>query len=163
MAVRDSKNIFSYLWAYFSLLTWPTYSVTSTAGAFVEYTFTVSRFVLKNPFAISPSCRRASPFLNYKCMPAFNVYLIGPVVEIFGPVGPQGAPYSVQLDNGAATNYSSSNPIYHPQTMLFQAANLGSGAHTVKLRSEAWNNSALTLGIDYAQVFSTPSLQPKHT
>ena len=35
--------------------------------------------------------------------------------------------------------------------------------HTVKLRSEAWNNSALTLGIDYAQVFSTPSLQPKHT
>ena len=96
-------------------------------------------------------------------MPTFNVYLIGPVVEIFGPVGPQGAPYSVQLDNGAAANYSSSNPIYHPQTMLFQAANLGSGTHTVRLRSEAWNNSALTLGIDYAQVFSTPSLQPKHT
>jgi len=100
--------------------------VTSTAGAYVDYTFT------------------------------------GPVVEIFGPVGPQGAPYSVQLDNGAATNYSSSNSIYHPQTMLFQAADLGSGSHTVRLRSEAWNNSALTLGIDYAQVYSTPSLQPKH-
>ena len=101
-------------------------------------------------------------------MPAFNVYSIGPMVEIFGPVGPQGAPYSVQLDNGVATNYSSSNPIYHPQTMLFQAANLGSGAHTVKLRSEAWNNTesaaGLMLGIDYAQVFSTSSLQPtKHT
>ena len=94
-------------------------------------------------------------------MPAFNIYSIGPVVEIFGPVGPQGAPYSVQLDNGYATNYSSSNPIYHPQTILFQAANLSSGAHTVRLTSEAWNNSALTLGIDYAQVYSTPSLQPK--
>ena len=94
-------------------------------------------------------------------MPAFNIYSIGPVVEIFGPVGPQGAPYSVQLDNGTVTNYSSSNPSYHPQTMLFQAANLGSGTHTVRLTSEAWNNSALTLGIDYAQVYSTPSLQPK--
>jgi hypothetical protein len=95
-------------------------------------------------------------------MPEFNIYSIGPVVEIFGQVGPQGAPYSVQLDNGAATNYSSSSPIYHQQTMLFQAANLSNGAHSVRLTSEAWNNSALTLGIDYAQVFSTPSLQPKH-
>ena len=97
-----------------------------------------------------------------QCMPGFDIYSIGPVVEIFGPVGPQGAPYSVQLDNGAATNYSSSSPIYHPQTILFQAANLSNGAHTVRLTSEAWNNSALTLGIDYAQVFSTPSLQSKH-
>ena len=95
-------------------------------------------------------------------MPEFNIYSIGPVVEIFGPVGPQGAPYSVQLDNGAATNYFSSSPIYHQQAMLFQAANLSNGAHTVRLTSEAWNNSALTLGIDYAQIFSTPSLQPKH-
>ena len=94
-------------------------------------------------------------------MPAFNIYSIGPVVEIYGPLSPQGAPYSVQLDNGASTNYSSSNPIYRPQTMLFQAANLGRGTHTIRIRSEAWNNSALTLGIDYAQVFSTPSLQPK--
>ena len=96
-------------------------------------------------------------------MPAFDIYSIGPVVEIYGPLSPQGAPYSVQLDNGTATNYSASNTIYHPQTMLFQAANLSNGAHTVRLTSEAWNNSALTLGIDYAQVFSTPSLQPKQT
>ena len=161
MAVRDSKYCLGYLWAYFSLLTWLTYSVTSTAGAFVEYTFTVSRFILKDVL-ISPYCRRASPFhVTNAVHAAFNIYSIGSVVEIFGPVGPQGAPYSVQLDNGDARNYSSSNPIYHPQTMLFQAANLGSGAHTVRLRSEAWNNSALTLGIDYAQVFSAPSLQPR--
>lgn len=99
--------------------------VTSTPGAFVEYTFT------------------------------------GAAVAIFGPVGPQGAPYSVQLDNGPPTNYSSSKQFYHPQTMLFQAGNISSGTHTVRLTSEAWNNSALTLAIDYAEVFSAPSLQPR--
>ncbi|KAF8800280.1 hypothetical protein BYT27DRAFT_7118036 [Phlegmacium glaucopus] len=99
--------------------------VTSTAGAFVEYSFKVSA-----------------------------------AVAIFGPVSPQGAPYSVRLDNGATTNYTTSKQFYQPQTMLFQAENLGSGAHTVRLTSEAWNNSALTFAIDYAQVYSTPSQQP---
>jgi hypothetical protein len=87
---------------------------------------------------------------------------LGAAVAIYGPVGPQGAPYSVQLDSGATTNYSSSKQSYQPQTMLFQAGGLSNGAHTLRLRSEAWNNSALTLGIDYALVFSAPSLQPKH-
>lgn len=43
--------------------------------------------------------------------------------------------------------------------ILFQASNLGGGQHTVKLTSEAWGNSSLTLAVDYAQVYSTPSSQ----
>ncbi|KAF8160606.1 hypothetical protein B0H34DRAFT_806139 [Crassisporium funariophilum] len=96
---------------------------TTSAGAFVEYTFE------------------------------------GDSVAVYGPVGPNGAPYSVQLDGGASANYSSNKVLYRPQTMLFQASQLGGGKHTVKLRSEAWNNSALTLAVDYAEVFTTPSLQ----
>ena len=43
--------------------------------------------------------------------------------------------------------------------VLFQASNLGKGEHTVQLKSESWDNSALTLGIDYAEVYTTSSLQ----
>ncbi|KDR75003.1 hypothetical protein GALMADRAFT_226651 [Galerina marginata CBS 339.88] len=98
--------------------------ITTTAGACVEYTFSVSA-----------------------------------AVALFGPVGPSGAPYSVQLDGGAPANYSAYKQFYRPQQVLYQAANLGSGKHTVRMVSEAWNNSALTLAIDYAEVFTTPSLQ----
>jgi hypothetical protein len=45
--------------------------------------------------------------------------------------------------------------------ILFQAGNLGGGQHTVTLTSTAWNNSALTLAIDYAQVYTTYSLEKR--
>lgn len=87
--------------------------------------------------------------------------LLGAAVAIYGPVGNQSAPYSVQLDNGTVTNYTSAKQFNQPQTMLFQAGGLSSGAHTIRLTSQA--SPAVTLGIDYALVFSAPSLQPKHT
>jgi hypothetical protein len=76
-------------------------------------------------------------------------------------VGPSGAPFSVQLDNNAAQNFSSYKLFYRPQMILFQASNLGGGQHTVTLTSTAWNNSALTLAVDYAQVYTTSSLEKK--
>jgi len=82
-------------------------------------------------------------------------------VALYGPVGPSGAPFSVQLDNNDAKNFSSSKQFYRAQTMLFQASNLGGGQHTVKLTSEAWGNPSLSLAIDYAQVYTTPSLQKR--
>lgn len=86
---------------------------------------------------------------------------IGAAVAIYGSVGPQGAPYTVQLDNGATANYSSFKQFNRPQTLLFQDGNFSSGAHTVRLTSEAGNSSLLMgLAIDYALVFSTPSIQP---
>ncbi|KIM45457.1 hypothetical protein M413DRAFT_66291 [Hebeloma cylindrosporum] len=82
-------------------------------------------------------------------------------LALYGPVGPTGAPFSVQLDNNTANDFSSSSnkQFYRPQMILFQASNLGGGQHTVKLTSEAWGNSSLTLAVDYAQVYSTPSSQ----
>jgi hypothetical protein len=80
-------------------------------------------------------------------------------MALYGPVGPSGAPYSVQLDNNAARNFSAYKQFYRPQNMLFQASNLGVGQHTLKLRSEASNDSALALAIDYAEVYTTSSLQ----
>ncbi|KIM45456.1 hypothetical protein M413DRAFT_442126 [Hebeloma cylindrosporum] len=85
----------------------------------------------------------------------------GDSVAIYGPVGPSGAPYSVQLDNNAAKNFSSYKQFYRPQMILFQASNLGGGQHTVTLTSTAWNNSALTLAIDYAQAYTTSSLEKR--
>ena len=82
-------------------------------------------------------------------------------MALYGPVGPSGAPYSVQLDNNAAQNRSSYTQFFRPQTILFQAGNLGGGQHTLKLRSEAWSNSALTFAIDYAEVYTTSSMQER--
>ena len=81
-------------------------------------------------------------------------------MALYGPVGPSGAPFSVQLDNSPAKNFSPSKRFYRAQTMLFQASNLGGGQHTVKLTSEAWGNSSLSLAVD-AQVYTTPSLQKR--
>ena len=82
-------------------------------------------------------------------------------MALYGPVGPSGAPFSVKLDNNAAKDFSSYKQFYRPQMILFQASNLGGGQHTVKLTSEAWSNSSLSLAIDYAQVYTTPSLQKR--
>jgi len=83
-------------------------------------------------------------------------------MALYGPVGPSGAPYSVQLDNKAAQNFSAYKQFYRPQTMLFQASNLGLGQHTVKLRLEvAVNDSAVALAIDYAEVYTSSSLQKR--
>ncbi|KJA20057.1 hypothetical protein HYPSUDRAFT_43686 [Hypholoma sublateritium FD-334 SS-4] len=83
----------------------------------------------------------------------------GDAIALYGPVGPTGSPYSVQLDSSTPSNYSAYKSVYRAQQMLFQASNLGGGQHSVRVQSQAPDNSALSLGIDYAQVFTAPSLQ----
>ncbi|KAJ3512633.1 hypothetical protein NLJ89_g3413 [Agrocybe chaxingu] len=56
-------------------------------------------------------------------------------------------------------NFSANKPSARPQTLLYYAANLGGGEHSLVVRSEAWNNSALVLGIDFAEVFTTAALE----
>ena len=82
-------------------------------------------------------------------------------MTLYGPVGPNGAPFYVQLDNNTAINFSSNKQFYRPQMVLFQASNLGGGQHTVKLTLESGSNSSLSLAIDYAKVYTTPSLQKR--
>ncbi|KAF5328847.1 hypothetical protein D9619_011703 [Psilocybe cf. subviscida] len=84
--------------------------------------------------------------------------VLGDAVAIFGPVGPNGAPYSVQLDDNPPTNFSANKQFYRPQTVLFQAGHLGGGAHKVRLVSQAWKNSTMQFAVDYAQVYTTQAL-----
>lgn len=79
-------------------------------------------------------------------------------MALFGPVGPNCAPYSVQLDKETPEYYSANYRVYRPQNPLYRANNLGTGEHTVRITSQAAPNSALTFAIDYAQIYSTPSL-----
>ncbi|CAA7260591.1 unnamed protein product [Cyclocybe aegerita] len=66
--------------------------------------------------------------------------------------------FTFKLDSSAPANFSTNKPSARPQTLLYYAANLGRGEHSLVVRSEAWNNSAQTLGIDFAEVFTTAAL-----
>jgi hypothetical protein len=77
-------------------------------------------------------------------------------VSLYGPVGPEGSPYSVQLDGGLHTNYSSAKQSYTPQVLLYHADNLGPGKHSLRLSNQP-SSSGQVFAIDYANVYTTPS------
>lgn len=84
----------------------------------------------------------------------------GDAVLLYGPVGPNGAPYSAQMDNGVSSNYTTSTSTYRPQTLIYYGSNLGAGSHTLKITVQPFNSSyPLTLAVDYAEVFTTASIQ----
>ncbi|KAJ3502298.1 hypothetical protein NMY22_g18632 [Coprinellus aureogranulatus] len=87
----------------------------------------------------------------------------GDAVALYGPVGPKGAAYEVAINIGNAlpNNYTTNKPFFRPNMLLYQATNLGSGSHEVTLRVLPGNDSSgesNTFSVDYAQVFSAPSL-----
>jgi hypothetical protein len=87
----------------------------------------------------------------------------GDAVSLFGPVGADGALYSVSVDVGNAlpNNYTTKKGFYRPNQMLYHVNKLGPGRHTVTLTVLAENNASgesSNLAIDYAQVYTTPSL-----
>jgi len=89
---------------------------------------------------------------------------LGDAVLLYGPVGPNGAPYSAQVDNGNPSNYTTNSSTYRPQTLLYYGSNLGAGSHTLKITVQPFNSSyPLTLAVDYAEVFTTASIQRAST
>jgi len=80
-------------------------------------------------------------------------------VALYGPVGPDCGPYSVSLDGNTPTNYSATKQFYRPQQMLYQASNLGGKEHKVLIQSQVGGYSAMYFAVDYAMVYTTPSLQ----
>ncbi|RDB16640.1 hypothetical protein Hypma_002369 [Hypsizygus marmoreus] len=84
----------------------------------------------------------------------------GEGVSLYGPVGPDGAPYAVQLDNGPMRNFTSNKGRYTPQMLLYHANNLDPGTHRLKLLYQP-STSGQALAIDYANVYSTMGLQFK--
>lgn len=81
----------------------------------------------------------------------------GDGVSLYGPVGPNYAPYSVQL-NGGALSFSAFKSQNASQVLLYHADNLGPGPHTLSLLFQP-SSTGQTFAIDYAEVYTTPSIQ----
>lgn len=75
---------------------------------------------------------------------------------MYGPVGPNSSAYSVQVDNGSEALLNATKEFYRAQQILFYAGNLGKGQHTLRVQSGAAASGELA--IDYANVYSAPSL-----
>ncbi|KAF9501657.1 hypothetical protein BDN71DRAFT_1479240 [Pleurotus eryngii] len=76
-------------------------------------------------------------------------------VQLFGPIGPLGAPYFVQVDGGPVRSLTSAKDFYAAQMMLFHADNLGDRKHVLQLEYRGSLNQSFA--IDYANVLSTSS------
>lgn len=82
----------------------------------------------------------------------------GDAIQIFGSVGPDNAPYSVELDGGSPVTYNATKLSDYQQVLLYYADNLGPGQHNVQMT----NNPAVsgqTLNLDYALIDSVPSVE----
>lgn len=131
-------------------------SVSATAGSYVTYTFQVSYLLSFANIPLSYLCRVRVMCASKRVLHGF----VGDAILLYGPVGPNGAPYAAQMDNGVPSNYTSNSLTYRPQTLLYYGSNLGAGSHTLKITVQPFNSSyPLTLAIDYAEVFTTASIQ----
>ena len=82
---------------------------------------------------------------------------VGDAVQIFGTVGPQVSPYTVELDGGATATYNATKYANYQQVLLYYADNLGSGSHSVKITNQP-SLSGESLNINYALVDTVPSV-----
>ncbi|KAL0956688.1 hypothetical protein HGRIS_002815 [Hohenbuehelia grisea] len=85
-------------------------------------------------------------------------WLLGNGVQLFGPVGPNQAPYEVQIDGGEVRRFSASKATYTPQMLLYHADQLSSGKHVLKLVYRPTEVNQI-FAIDYANVLSTANSQ----
>ncbi|KAF8634680.1 hypothetical protein AX15_000781 [Amanita polypyramis BW_CC] len=87
---------------------------------------------------------------------AFSIPLFdlcaGDAISLYGPVGSNGAPYNVQIDDKPATSYQANrSPAF--QMLLYHANNLGSGNHTLTFTCQPVQQQLC--GIDYVNIYST--------
>ncbi|TFK23059.1 hypothetical protein FA15DRAFT_757541 [Coprinopsis marcescibilis] len=83
----------------------------------------------------------------------------GDAIAVFGPSGPSCAPlYTVQIDNRPVQIFSAQKEQFRSRQLMYYGANLGPGAHTIRLALNATSETTQFLSIDYAEVYSTPSL-----
>ncbi|KAF9568212.1 hypothetical protein CPC08DRAFT_655086, partial [Agrocybe pediades] len=79
----------------------------------------------------------------------------GDAIALYGPVGPSGGQFVVQLDN-STSQYSSKQEFFKPKEILYYAGNLGGGNHTLQI--QVGSSNLQQLAIDYADVYTTASL-----
>ncbi|TEB30395.1 hypothetical protein FA13DRAFT_1792393 [Coprinellus micaceus] len=99
----------------------------------------------------------ASPWSSRNTLiPAF----LGDAIALYGPVGTTGATsYSVTVGCLPPSFHSAwnNNNIAQSQ-LLYYGANLGGGSHNLTLKLESVTDSAQILALDYAEIYSTPSI-----
>ena len=79
---------------------------------------------------------------------------LGSDVEIYGMIGPNGGPYTVQIDDGSPVTLDAKSEYLTPQTLLYRCTGLGPGPHKVRMANAPFLGQ--TLGIDYAIVHRPP-------
>ncbi|RXW14332.1 hypothetical protein EST38_g11525 [Candolleomyces aberdarensis] len=80
-------------------------------------------------------------------------------IAIYGPSGPNGAAsYSVQVGADTPSFHSALKEFYRPRQLLYYGANLGPGSHNITLKLESTSDRSQMLAIDYAEIYTTPSL-----
>ncbi|KAF5351699.1 hypothetical protein D9756_007741 [Leucocoprinus leucothites] len=84
----------------------------------------------------------------------------GGAIALFGPSGPRGASYSVQLDNEAPQNFSFYSPQDIPQSTLYFRGGLSTGKRTLKVTyTGSASDENGNLAIDYMNVFTTNTIE----
>lgn len=86
----------------------------------------------------------------------------GTALAIYGPADPNGAPYTVQVDNSTRQNYSIYTSQYTPQSLLFFQGSLdmGVGEHTVRItHAGIGSHENKTLAIDFINVYSRSTFE----
>jgi len=63
------------------------------------------------------------------------------------------------MDGGPSVSHTATKQFYQPQVLLYSATNLGPGEHTVKVAYQP-SQPGQIFAIDYANVYTTPSMQP---
>ncbi|RXW23511.1 hypothetical protein EST38_g2331 [Candolleomyces aberdarensis] len=86
----------------------------------------------------------------------------GDAVSLYGPVGANGTLYSVSINvgTGLPNSYTTKKTLSRSNQLLYHASKLGPDRHTVTLTvlHEDGASGESTLAVDYAQVYTTPSL-----
>ncbi|KAF5385951.1 hypothetical protein D9615_002666 [Tricholomella constricta] len=88
----------------------------------------------------------------------------GQGVSLYGPVGPDGAPYTVALDDAPPQAFTSNKALYQTQVMLYHANSLSLGQHHLKVACQP-TSSGQVFAVDYTTVFTTsaPPTSPPPT
>ncbi|KAK0455441.1 uncharacterized protein EV420DRAFT_1272379 [Desarmillaria tabescens] len=82
----------------------------------------------------------------------------GEGVSLYGPVGPNYAAFSAQLDDGPLVTSTAIRANFVPQVLLYHADGLGSGQHALKVTMQP-SDDAQELAVDFANVYTTSSAQ----
>ncbi|KAG6860614.1 hypothetical protein C0995_009368 [Termitomyces sp. Mi166 len=83
--------------------------------------------------------------------------IYGDAVALYGSVGPDNGPYSIQLDNGTSKDYSANTKTYTAQSLLYYGSNIGPGNHSLTIINQANDLFEIDYAVKKAIDVSTPT------